>query len=160
MTIHLASDHAGWKLKEAVKALLVTELTHEVVDHGAARYDETDDFPLCIAPAARAVAAAPTTARAIIFGGSGQGEAMVANRFPGVRATVFYGEPAGATADADGDVLSIIAASRRHNDANVLSIGARYVSETTAVAAVKQWLATDFSGDSRHVRRIEQIEAL
>lgn len=158
MTIHLATDHAGFALKEAVKMYLLEELGHDVVDHGAAVFDETDDYPDFIRPAAAAVAAEPATARAIIFGGSGQGEAMAANRFAGVRATVFYGEPAMMQTDADGTSQSIITASREHNNANVLSIGARLVSEEVAKTAIAAWLSTEFSGDERHQRRIKKID--
>lgn len=159
MVIHLATDHAGFALKEVIKSYLSAELGYEVRDWGAAVFDATDDYPLFIAQAARAVSAAPTD-RAIVFGGSGQGEAMVANRFPGVRATVFYGAVTPLATDVSGDELSIAAASRLHNDANVLSIGARYVDEVAAKALVKEWLTTDFSNDERHVRRIAAIDEL
>ncbi len=156
MKVFLATDHAGFAHKEALKQYLVDGLGYEVEDCGALSYEETDDYPVYIAKAAAAVAREPE-ARAIIFGGSGQGEAMVANRFAGVRATVYYGNP-GSAADADGAELDIIAASRLHNDANVLSIGARFVGAEEVPAVVQRWLTTDFSGEERHQRRIEQID--
>ena len=116
MIIHLATDHAGFEHKTAVAQWLQSE-GFEVVDHGAHGYEPEDDFPDFIAAAAAAVSRNPEESKGIIFGGSGQGEAMVANRFPNVRATVYYG----------GDT-SIPALSRQHNDANVLSIGARFVT--------------------------------
>ncbi len=158
MTIHLATDHAGFPLKEVVKTYLTTEVGYEVVDHGAMTVDESDDYPDFVRPAAAAVAANPETERAILFGGSGQGEAMAANRFTGVRATVFYGEPAGTQTDSDGHTQSIISASREHNNANVLSIGARLVSEEAAKAAILAWLSTDFSGAERHQRRLRKLD--
>jgi ribose 5-phosphate isomerase B len=91
----------------------------------------------------------PENTRAIIFGMSGQGEAIVANRFPGVRAAVWYGGPD-----------EIIRLSREHNDANVLSIGAHFVTSDEMIAAVKLWLATPFSGEERHKRRIEEIDSI
>lgn len=148
MEIFLGTDHAGFAHKEAVKqALRATE--HSVVDCGAPVFDETDDYPDYIAPAIERMVAAGSTARAIIFGGSGQGEAMLANKHPQVRAVVYYG---GAN--------DIVTLSRAHNDANVLSLGARFISEAEAVAAVELWLTTAFSADERHVRRLQKFRSL
>lgn len=144
--IYLASDHAGFELKEKLKAYL-RELGYEVKDFGAFALDAADDYPDFIALAAQAVSEDPDNSRAIILGGSGQGEAMVANRFSGVRAAVYYG----------GDE-KIIALSREHNDANVLSLGARFLTEEEAKRAVKLLLETPFSGEERHARRIKKIE--
>jgi len=144
MIIHLATDHAGFKLKEHLKVIL-GKLGYDIVDHGATSLDKGDDYPDFIAAAAEAVSKNPED-KAIILGGSGEGEAMVANRHKNVRATVYYG----------GDD-KIVKLSREHNNANVLSIGARFVSEREAVAAVKLWLATSFSGDARHIRRINKF---
>jgi len=124
-------------------------LPYEIVDHGAFVYDELDDYPDFIGKAAAAVAASPVSDRAIIFGGSGQGEAMLANRYPGVRATVFYG----------GDE-SIVSLSREHNDANVLSFGARFVEAETVKRLIVLWLQTDPSPDPKYVRRIQKVEKL
>jgi len=147
MKIFIASDHAGFELKEKLVAMLVNE-GYEVVDKGAFKYDENDDYPDFISEAAREVSAEPEAARGIVLGGSGQGEAVVANRFPNVRAAVYY-----------GGAHQIIRAAREHNNANVLSIGARFASEEEAIEAVKTFLETPFSGDERHVRRIAKIDS-
>lgn len=151
--INLASDHAGFEHKEAVKEWLQSE-GYEVVDHGAYEYEEDDDYPDFIAPAAHAVASDPSE-MAIIFGGSGQGEAIVANRFPGVRAVVFNGQ----YNPADGrEVPEEIITARQHNDANVLSLGARFLSIREAIEAADSFLNTEFSGEEKHIRRIEKID--
>ncbi len=144
MKIHLASDHAGYNLKEKVKQFL-TEQGHEVEDHGAFELDKKDDYPDFIAPCAEAVASSED--KGIIFGGSGQGEAMVANRNEGVRATVYY-----------GGKEEIVRLSREHNDANILSIGARFVNEEEALKVIKLWLELAFSKDERHVRRLGKLK--
>lgn len=144
MKIYIGTDHAGFELKQKLVPFFQS-LGHEVVDFGAHEFHEGDDYPDFIAPVAKEVSADPT-ARGIILGGSGQGEAMVANKFPHVRATVYY-----------GGTLDIIRLSREHNDANILSLGARFLTEEEAKAAVELWLSTPFSGEERHVRRIEKI---
>lgn len=147
--IILAADHAGYALKESVKKFLQGK-GMTVLDVGAHEFKDGDDYPTYMAAAALKVAEDMNAeTRAIIFGGSGQGEAMVANRFPGVRAAVYYG----------GD-QEIVKLSREHNDANILSIGARFVNEEEAKKVVELWLATPFGGDERHVRRIGQIDAI
>ncbi len=148
MTIYFATDHAGFALKEILISYVRDVLGYEVVDCGAHEYDENDDYPVFIRTAGEAVSQSPHESRAIIFGGSGQGEAMVANRFKHVRATVYYGGP-----------RDIIMLSREHNDANVLSLGARFVNEEEAKEVVKEWLQRPFSGEERHVRRITEIDA-
>ncbi len=145
-TIYLATDHAGFALKEVVKAWLA-DSQYEVVDCGAKNLEADDDFPDYIKLAAAAVSAHPNEVKAIIFGGSGQGEAMVANRFSGVRATVYYG--------AKPEIISL---SREHNDANVLSLGARFLTNEEAIEAVRKWLLTEVDLDQRHLRRIKKIE--
>ncbi len=157
-TIYFASDHAGFVLKATLVAFVRDELGYTVVDCGAGTYDSADDYPDFIAQAAGYVSTEPTN-RAIILGGSGQGEAMVANRFAHVRATVFYGEPAVMQTDATGETMGIIQSSRLHNDANVLSLGARFLTDDVAKAAVEEWLTTPFSGDERHSRRIKKFTA-
>ena len=147
-TIYLAADHAGYAHKEAVKAWLEAE-EYAVIDEGAFLYDPEDDFTDVIARAAIAVAEAPATRLAIIFGGSGQGEAMMANRFAGVRATVYYG---------GGD--EIIKLSREHNDANVLSIGARFVSLDETKKVIWDWLHYDTSPNEKYERRNRKLDIL
>lgn len=147
MKIYIGTDHAGFLHKEEIKNFLLAEGV-DVVDYGAETFDENDDYPDFISLVAQAVAADVGSA-GIIFGGSGQGEAIVANRTTGVRAVVYYGGPD-----------SIITLSREHNDANILSIGARFVSIEEAKAVVVLWLQTNFSGEERHVRRITKIDSL
>jgi len=148
MTIHLATDHAGFELKNEVLAWLRDE-KFEVIDHGACNYDESDDFPDFISLAAAAVSAAPQVSRAIIFGGSGQGEAMLANRYPSVRAAVYYGRED-----------SVPALSRQHNDSNVLSIGARFVTVDEAKKVIWDWLKTEPLTDKDYHRRNKKIETI
>lgn len=145
MKIAFGADHAGFELKEKLKAFLA-ENGHEIVDYGATSENPSDDYPDFVRPAAQAVANGDAE-RAIVIGGSGQGEAIVANRIKGVRAAVFYGGPE-----------EIVTLSREHNDANVLSLGARFLTADTARAMVMLWLSTAFSGDERHVRRIGKID--
>lgn len=146
MMIYLASDHAGFKLKEKIKKFLL-DSGKKVMDCGAYEYNPEDDYPDFVHQAAEAVSKNPATSRAIILGGSGQGEAEEANRHKGVRAAVYYGGP-----------KKIVKLSREHNNANILSLGARFLTEEQAVKAVELWLATPFSGASRHKRRIKKID--
>lgn len=141
MKIALGTDHAGYPLKEAVKRFL-TEQGHEIQDFGAFS-DESSDYPVFVRPAAEAVAKGQAE-RAIVFGGSGNGEAIVANKVRGIRCAVCWN-------------IESTELSRRHNDANVLSLGARLVPEDLALEMVKLWLETPFDG-GRHLRRIQQIE--
>ena len=144
MKIHLATDHAGLELKEKVK-LYLSDLNYEVIDHGAYEYDALDDYPDFIFPCANAVSN-DTESKGIILGGSGQGEAMAANRVKGVRAAVFYNGPD-----------EIIKLSRQHNNANILSLGARFMSEEEMYKIIEVWLSTDFES-GRHQRRIEKLD--
>jgi ribose 5-phosphate isomerase B len=146
--IYLATDHAGFALKEELFAYLKNK-GHDVIDCGATALNQNDDYPDFIKLAAKAVSEQPDTRCAIVLGGSGTGEAIVANRFPHVRCVVYNGGP-----------REIITLSREHNDANVLSFGARFVNTDTAIAVVEQWLSTAFSHDQRHKRRIAKIEEL
>ena len=146
MKIHLATDHAGLELKEKVK-LYLSDLNYEVIDHGAYEYDALDDYPDFIFPCANAVSNEPES-KGIILGGSGQGEAMAANRVKGVRAAVFYNGPD-----------EIIKLSRQHNNANILSLGARFMSEEEMYKIIEVWLSTDFES-GRHQRRIEKLDKI
>lgn len=146
MVVYFATDHAGFAHKEDVLAYVRDELGYVVEDCGALHYDENDDYPDFISQAAYKVGENPDASRGIIFGGSGQGEAMVANRVEDVRATVYY-----------GGSKEIITLSREHNNANILSIGARFVSLEESKEVVKTWLETPFNNDVRHVRRINKF---
>lgn len=150
MKIYFASDHAGFSLKNELVSYLRDEKEIEVVDCGAIEYVETDDYtdliPKAVKELANEIAAGNTENKAIILGGSGEGEAMVANRFKGIRATVYYG--------AEKKILEL---SREHNDANVLSLGARFLSVDEAKEAVDLWLSYSFSGEERHERRNQSI---
>ena len=163
MKIYLASDHVGFQLKDKLKTFLQTK-GFEVKDCGAEVFDKDDDYPDFISKAAEEVAKDPK-ARGIIFGGSGQGEAIVANKFKNVRCALFY-SPAAPTKAADitgrvsSDPLEIIKLTREHNDANMLSIGVRFVNEEDVFKAVSMWLDAPFSNHERHVRRIEKIKAI
>ncbi len=142
MRIALASDHAGFRYKEQLRELL-TERGHEPVDFGT-HSEESVDYPLFIRPAALAVASGECE-RGIVLGGSGNGEAMAANRVRGVRCALCWSRESAELA-------------RRHNDANVISIGERLVPWELVVEIVDAWLATPFDG-GRHARRIAQLDA-
>ena len=144
-TIVLATDHAGFELKEAVKKSLL-ELGFEIKDFGALEYESTDDYPDFINPAAKFISEKDNT-MGIIFGGSGQGEAMAANRFKGVRAAVFY--------DGPDEIINL---SRLHNNANVLSFGSRFIDADRAIELIKKWLGVEFEG-GRHQKRIEKLDS-
>ncbi len=148
MKIYLGSDHAGFELKNLTKKHLINS-GFEVIDVGANNLDLEDDYPDYIFPVAKAVSQDPANVRGITFGGSGQGEAMLANRLPNVRAAVFYG---GAT--------DIIRFSREHNDANILSIGARFTNEVEVKNAIDLWFKTVLSQDKKYQRRIDKAEEM
>jgi ribose 5-phosphate isomerase B len=143
MKISLGTDHAGFRYKEKVKQLL-SELGHEVKDLGTFS-EEPVDYPLFIRPAAEAVARGECE-RGIVFGGSGNGEAMTANKVHGVRCALCWNEETARL-------------SRQHNDANVLSIGERMIPEETALQIVRIWLDTPFAG-GRHERRVAMLNAM
>ena len=154
MKLYIGADHAGFELKQKLIPFLLS-LGHEVEDKGAFSFDADDDYPDFVVPVAKAVSQNPNTVKGIILGGSGQGEAIVANRFSGVRAVVFNGQ----YQPKDGrDVPNEIVISREHNDSNILSLGARFLNEEDAKRAVKLWLETDFSNEERHARRIAKID--
>ncbi|KKT41492.1 MAG: Ribose 5-phosphate isomerase rpib [Parcubacteria group bacterium GW2011_GWA2_44_13] len=145
MKIYIGSDHAGFELKEEIKKFLL-EKGYFVEDKGAFQYQAEDDYPDFIRPVAEAVSKDPENSRGIIFGGSGQGEAICANRVKGVRAAVYY-----------GGTVHIAELSREHNNSNILSLGARFLHSDEAKTAVDFWLRAKFAG-GRHQRRIDKID--
>jgi ribose 5-phosphate isomerase B len=161
MRVYFAADHGGFEIKNALLEFVHNELGHEVEDCGAFVNGPDDDYPGIIAVAARKLSADTLSggdSRAIMAGGSGQGEAIVANRFKGVRCAVYYGEALRHQTDNGGKQLDILSSTRDHNDANALSLGLRFLTVDEAKDAVKRWLAMPFSGEERHVRRIKQID--
>ena len=144
MRVHLGSDHAGFELKEALKAHLV-ELGHEPVDHGPAEYDAVDDYPPFCFAAAEGVVADPGSL-GVVIGGSGNGEQIAANKVRGVRCALAHS-------------VETAQLARQHNDANLVSVGARMHTEAEALGLVEAFLATPFSDDERHVRRIAMLTA-
>lgn len=145
MKIYIGSDHAGFILKEKIKEYL-SSLAHEVIDKGAFELNPTDDYPDFIIPTAEEVAK-DQQSLGIVLGGSGQGEQISANKVDGIRAIEYYGGP-----------LEIVKLGREHNNANILSLGARFVNDEEALEAVKIFIETIFSNEERHVRRLEEIK--
>lgn len=143
--VYLASDHAGFELKEKLLAF-VRGLGHEAEDLGPHSFSPTDDYPDFIIPLAKRVAR-ERGSFGVALGGSGQGEAMAANRTKGARAALYAG----------GD-RELVRLARAHNDANILSLGARFLTEGEAKEAVRQFLETSFSGEERHARRIAKLD--
>lgn len=170
MNIFIASDHAGFELKSILIESL-SEIGHTVIDCGSYAYHEGDDYPQFISKAARAVSEAesvrkaedesflltanqnrdPKETRGIVIGGSGTGEAIVANKYPHVRCAICYG---GYSA------LDIVKLSREHNNSNMLSLGARFLAHDQAIELVLEWLNTPFTGDERHVRRLHEVDII
>lgn len=149
VTIYLGADHAGFALKETIARMLGAHTDYAVVDCGARTLDDDDDYPDFILPVAHHVAqdrARGIASMGIVCGGSGQGEAMAANRVVGVRCALYY-----------GGAHDLVVLSREHNDANMLSLGARFLRDDEAMAVVRLWLATAFSGEARHVRRLAKF---
>ncbi len=157
MKVYFASDHGGFPLKEVLKPY-VQSLGYEIEDMGAYTLDMNDDYPVFVQAAARKVSEDPTGSRGIVIGGSGQGEAFAANRIKGVRAVVYYGEPARKQTDADGKQLDMITSTREHNDSNVLSLAGRFLTEEEAKEAVRRWLVTPHGGSERHARRHRMLD--
>ncbi|TSC91822.1 MAG: ribose 5-phosphate isomerase B [Parcubacteria group bacterium Licking1014_17] len=143
--IYLASDHRGFELKKKISVWL-KEWGYQSEDMGPFAYDAEDDYPDFVLKAAEKISADPENSKGIVLGHSGQGEALVANKYKGIRAIVYYGGPE-----------ELITLSREHNNANVLSLGASFLDDETAKKAVKTWLETKFAGEERHVRRIAKI---
>ncbi len=144
MRVHLGSDHAGLELKTKIAARL-RELGHEPIDHGPQVLDPEDDYPTYCLRAAEGVVSDPAAgALAIVIGGSGNGEAIAANKVKGTRCALAHSDETARLA-------------REHNDANVLSLGARMIEEADALRFVEIFLATPFSGEPRHARRIAEL---
>lgn len=146
MRIHIATDHAGLEFSTQLQAHL-RSLGHEVTDHGPVEYDALDDYPAFCIRAAQAVVAdqsAGVEALGVVFGGSGNGEQIAANKVNGIRAALVWN-------------LSTAELAREHNDANVISIGARQHTFEEVVSFIERFIDTPFSGEERHVRRIAQI---
>ena len=145
-TIILAADHAGFDMKEHIKQFLEKN-GHTFKDVGAYVFDSDDDYPKYMQDAAKMLLKTPD-AVGVVFGGSGQGEAMVLNRYRGIRAIVYT--------SSNPDIVRV---GREHNDANVLSVGARLLSVAQVEVAIEVFFSTAFSGEERHRRRIEQIDS-
>ena len=145
MKIHIASDHAGLEMKNLICKYLIDQ-GHTLIDHGAHKYDPLDDYPDFIFPCAFAVSK-DLESRGVILGGSGQGEAIAANRIKGIRAAVYYSGP-----------IDIVKLSRHHNNANILSLGARFMKEGEIYDVITTWLSEPFEG-GRHKRRIEKLDS-
>ena len=146
MRIHIATDHAGLEFSTQLQEHL-RSLGHEVIDHGPVEYDALDDYPAFCIRAAQAVVAdqsAGVDALGVVFGGSGNGEQIAANKVQGIRAALVWN-------------LSTAELAREHNDANVISIGARQHSFEEVVSFIERFIGTPFSGEERHARRIAQI---
>ncbi|WP_432496431.1 ribose-5-phosphate isomerase [Kineococcus auxinigenes] len=142
MRVHIGTDHAGFELKQHLVAHL-REQGHDVVDHGAAEYDAADDYPPFVLAAAAAVAAEPGSL-GVVIGGSGNGEQIAANVVPGIRCALAWS-------------VRTAQLAREHNDAQCVGVGARMHTLEEATAIVDAFLATPFSGDPRHQRRIDML---
>ena len=142
MRVHLGSDHAGFELKAALASRLA-ELGHEPVDHGPTSFDPQDDYPPFCLRAARAVVADPGSL-GVVIGGSGNGEAIAANKVKGARCALAWSDETARL-------------GRQHNDANVVSVGSRMHDEATALRLVEAFLETPYSGEDRHDRRIAML---
>lgn len=145
MKIYLGTDHAGFELKEKVKAYLKNE-GYDIEDCGAFEFDKNDDYPDFIALCAKKVAQDPNS-KGLVFGKSGAGECIVANKIKGARAVL-------------GINKTNVALSRTHNDANILSLGSLFVNDVLAKELTKIFLQTSFSNEERHIRRIEKIKKI
>ncbi len=164
MKVYLASDHTGFELKETIKKFLVKE-GYQVEDCGAYQLDPADDYPDLISKAAQMVSKDTDNAIGIILGGSGQGEAMVANKHSGVRCALFYAPALAIQAvNIEGkqstDPFEILKLTREHNGANMLSIGIRFLKEEDILKAIKVWLESPAPTIERHIKRIEKIKEI
>ncbi len=144
MKVHIGGDHAAYDLKTALVAHLRGQ-GHEVVDHGPQQQDPDDDYPCFVIPAAKGVADEPGSL-GIVLGGSGNGEQIAANKVHGIRAVLAHN-------------VDTARLGREHNDAHVIAIGARQTPVDLAIQLVDEFLATPFSNDPRHVRRLDEVTA-
>ncbi len=144
MRVHIGGDHAAHELHQELLTFLRAE-GHEVTDHGPAEYDAADDYPVFVLRAAQAVAA-DAGSRGIVLGGSGNGEQMAANKVEGIRAALCYD-------------VELARLAREHNDAQIISLGGRMQTIEEAKEMVRVFLATDFTGEERHQRRIDMVSA-
>ncbi len=167
MKIYFAADHAGFDLKNALivylQEITTAGVPYDAEDCGALELDKGDDYPDLISRAAQKLAedvAHGIESRAVVIGASGQGEAMAANRFPGVRCALYYGAPTVSQTDMSGHELDMLASSRAHNNANALSLGARFLSIDEAKGALHAWLLAPWSGEERHARRVQKLDRL
>ncbi len=145
MKIYIASDHAGFELKRELISYLIQN-NFDIVDCGPDKFDHEDDYPDYVSIVGEHISN-DSDSKGVIIGYSGQGEAIVVNRFSNVRCAVYYGGP-----------KHILTLSREHNDANVLSLGSHFLTNQEAKDAVIMWLNTEFPGEERHIRRIKKIE--
>lgn len=146
--IYLSTDHKGFKIKEKVK-LWLNDWGYQVEDFGAFGLDPDDDYPDFVSKVAEKVSADSENTRGIVFGATGEGEAIVANKYKGIRASVYYGGPE-----------EIIALARDHSNANILSLGVLFLDEETIKKMIKLWLEKPFSGTERHIRRLNKIKEI
>lgn len=161
MKVAITTDHAGFEALKELKVYLES-MGHECIDYGPRQFDADDDYPDFIFPAARAVANGECE-RAVIMGGSGQGEAIAANRIKGVRCALFYGpvlakEPIDAEGNMSDDPYEIVRLSRTHNNANVLSLSGRFLTIDEMKEALRIWFSTEFTPVERHERRIRKLD--
>jgi len=144
MRIHIGGDHAAYELHQSLVAHL-RGAGHDVVDHGPFGYDAEDDYPVFVLRAAEAVAADPGS-RGVVLGGSGNGEQIAANKVAGIRAALAY-------------TAELASLAREHNDAHVVSIGARFTPDDVAKEIVDTFVSTEFSDEARHRRRLGMVSA-
>jgi ribose 5-phosphate isomerase B len=163
MKVYLATDHAGLEIKNRVIEYLKS-LGFETEDCGPFEFNKDDDYPDLISKAAQNVSENPESF-GIVFGGSGQGEAIVANKFKNVRCALFYSpatpvEAVDITGNKSSDPYEMLKLTRAHNNSNMLALGIRFLTQEQILKAVKIFLESPFPGDGRHVRRIDKIKAI
>jgi ribose 5-phosphate isomerase B len=161
MKVHIASDHGGYELKEYLKREL-KQIGYEVIGHGDKVLDPNDDYTDYVIPCAKAVAD-DDESLGIVIGRSGQGEAIAANKIDGAIAAVFYGEatpiePIDANGELSTDPYIMLKQTRMHNHANIISLGAIYLTHESALKAVRKFLETEIDNTDRHRRRVEAFE--